>query len=325
MRLAYFAPIIALSWPASAVVAQTMIKPVAPVPVAAGVMPPVSASISVTGQGAVRWGASICAPAEAQSQTTCNRSVASGTQTLFQAEPRQGMKFVGWKGTCAGQGSRCFITPTQNVSLSAEFAPVAQAAMVKIQILLPQGGGSVSTPAFSNPQIACKRPLGGTTSGVCSAEVAVGTRLILSAVTDPNVNVAYWKGAGSTCSGKSCDYTVNGSFTFVPIFTQGAAGMVPLMFRSQAFAGTYAIPLSTPSAVFDCTPEAPPASQKSWERMCTALFPVNSKIELRAALHKSDGTVVNPLPGIFGGCGPQIQLKCYLEMATGKVVNFFRQ
>jgi hypothetical protein len=235
------------------------------------------------------------------------------------------MKFTGWKGACAGQGARCFITPTQSVSLSAEFAPAAQAAMVKIQILLPQGGGSVSTPAFTNPQIACKRPLGGTTSGVCSAEVAAGTRIILNAVTDPNVNLTYWKGAGSSCSGKSCDLVANGPVSFAPVFTQGAAGMVPLSFRSQANGANYVLPLSTPSAVFDCTPEAPPAGQKSWERMCTALFPANSKVEVRAAFHKSDGTVVNSVAGVFGGCGPQIQTKCYLEMASGKVVNFFLQ
>ena len=324
MRLTYLAPLLALTWPATAAIAQTVIKPILPVPAANGVAPPVAVAISVMGQGAVRWGAAICAPADGQSQSTCNRTVASGAQTLFQAEPRTGMKFVGWKGACAGQGPRCFLTPAQNFSLSAEFAPAAQAALVKVRIVIPQGGGSVSTPAFSNPQIACKHPLGGTTSGVCTAEVAQGTRIILNAVTDANVQMGGWQGASSGCTAKSCDFVANGPVTLAPRFVQGAAGMVPLTFRSGATGGLYASPVTKPSALFDCSPESPPSGNQKWERVCTALFPTGSKIELSAALHKSDGSVISPYPGQFGGCGPQLQVKCFIEMKSGKMVQFFK-
>lgn len=59
--------------------------------------------------------------------TSCETSLESGAVLTFTAKPDAGSKFSKWTGSCAGQGARCKLTLTANITTTAFFTLVPTA------------------------------------------------------------------------------------------------------------------------------------------------------------------------------------------------------
>ena len=134
-------------------------------------------SITVNGNGGVRWGAALCKPAEGKSSEICHRTLAKGQPVTLEARPSSGQSFAGWAGACQGQGLRCQLTPTAAISVAATFQPATADQTVTIEVQIPAAGGSVKLDTFVNAPINCSHTLAGYSGGTCKVTVPRGTEI----------------------------------------------------------------------------------------------------------------------------------------------------
>jgi hypothetical protein len=121
----------------------------------------------------------------------CSASYEMNAQVTLTASPDSGEVFKGWTGACAGAQATCTLSVNESLNVTASFAPLLSL------VVKTAGSGTVtSSPAA----IDCGRN--------CSAKVAQGTRLTLTAAPPAGVKFNGWGGA---CSGTllTCTVTVN--------------------------------------------------------------------------------------------------------------------
>jgi hypothetical protein len=185
-----------------------------------------------TGTGTVASGTTI------NCGTTCTATIASGTAVTLTATPDANMTFAGWSGACTGTGT-CIVTMTANQSVTATFSPV-QTSYALTVTKAGTGGGTVAAGTTIN----C-----GTT---CSATIASGTVVTLTATADASSTFAGWSGA---CTGTTATCTVTMSAarsvtaTFNPAGATPCANPVNFTNQSGNFNTTGAICLRTAAAV----------------------------------------------------------------------------
>ena len=121
----------------------------------------------------------------------CAASYEVNTQVTLTAEADSGSVFAGWTGACAGQQAICTLTVNEALSVRANFAP-----FFKLVVKTAGSGSVTSSPAA----IDC--------GATCSAKVASGTRLTLTAAPAAGQKFTGWSGS---CSGAllTCTVTVN--------------------------------------------------------------------------------------------------------------------
>jgi hypothetical protein len=124
--------------------------------------------------------------------------------------------FVGWSGDCASAtGATCTVTLAgANRSAVAQFA-----APNALAIGLSGNGAGTVTATAGTTSIASCALASGQTSGTCSANVAFGTPVTLTATPDAASNFAGWTGA---CSGSAttCQVTLDQARTVGAAFTR---------------------------------------------------------------------------------------------------------
>jgi uncharacterized repeat protein (TIGR02543 family) len=121
----------------------------------------------------------------------CSASYEANAQVALTASANSGSVFTGWTGACAGQQAVCTLSVNEALNTTANFAPLFNL------VVKTAGTGSVtSAPAA----IDCGK--------LCSAKVASGTRLTLTAAPAVGQKFTGWGGA---CSGAllTCSVTVN--------------------------------------------------------------------------------------------------------------------
>ncbi|MBV8855817.1 MAG: hypothetical protein JOZ02_02550 [Acidobacteria bacterium] len=119
----------------------------------------------------------------------CGASYEANTQVTLTASANSGSVFTGWTGACAGQQATCTLSVNEALNTTANFAPLFNL------VVKTAGSGSVSsTPAA----IDCGR--------LCSAKVASGTRLTLTAAPAAGQKFTGWSGS---CAGTLLTCTVN--------------------------------------------------------------------------------------------------------------------
>jgi List-Bact-rpt repeat protein len=130
---------------------------------------------------------------------TCSANFASGRRVNLTATPSSGARFAGWGGACEGDG-RCSVDMDGNRSVTATFDPP-----VSLSLLTVQKGGTGSGRVTSSPNgIDC-----GTG---CSAPLATGSGVTLTANPDPGSVFIGWSGGG--CSGNApCSTVMSGDQT----------------------------------------------------------------------------------------------------------------
>lgn len=140
---------------------------------------------------------------------TCHRQVRYGTSVTLGAKPMPGWAFAGWSGSCGGTGN-CHLTMSSDRSVVATFTELApQASRITVTLLEPTSctGAALGTVTVTPPGLICNT---GSPAGACSASVAPGTSVTLSASVGDSTSFGGYTGACSSAS-ENCTLTVNGS------------------------------------------------------------------------------------------------------------------
>ncbi len=162
-------------------------------------------TVSVVGNGTVTGGGINCG----NGATLCSspNHAANSTLTLV-ATPSAGATFTGWSGgTCAGTATTCTVAFTSNKTVTATFAGGTANFPLTVAVT---GPGRVSGSGIN-----C-----GNGASTCTASVAAGTAVVLSAVA---VSGARFGGWGGACTGTvtTCRVTMSAARTVSATFTGG--------------------------------------------------------------------------------------------------------
>ncbi len=134
------------------------------------------------------------APSGISCGSTCSADYASGTSVTLTATPTSGYTFSAWGGACSGTASTCTVDMTAAKSVSASFA----ASVVNYTLSVTDAGTGHGTVTSSVGGISC-------TTGTCTASVASGTTVTLTATPGTDYGFTGWSGA---CTGTATTCTV---------------------------------------------------------------------------------------------------------------------
>lgn len=293
------------------------------------VAPQVPVSVSVNGQGGVRWGPNLCAPATGQQSALCNKTAAANAQILFMADPRPGQVFKGWAGACAGQGPRCFLTPTKAFAVSATFGTPEQKPMVTIKVEIPVGGGTVKPSTFAQGTINCTHDTKGYSGGTCEMAVPVGTQVALTATPQAPATFDGWSSSQAGCNGGSCTFEAKNPVVLTAKFIDPGKAHKLTVIYTRGLVGAYWLQ-TNPKLEWDCTPKAGPnglpagvTGNQTWTATCVASTPagVNVTLMANAVGGIGAGYSIPVKQGGWGGeCAATIGTTCTLAMSADRTV-----
>jgi hypothetical protein len=129
--------------------------------------------------------------------TACDAQVTAGQTVELQARPDSGQVFVEWRGACTGTGP-CRVPVTSSVAVEAVFAPAVLDLTVTTT---PEGCGVLTS-----------QPAGIDCGSTCIGRFAYGTRITLTAATDPNCFNQEFDGVCLT-SRETCTFTITRPLT----------------------------------------------------------------------------------------------------------------
>jgi hypothetical protein len=138
-------------------------------------------SVQTTGSGHVT-----SSPAGIDCWASCAASFDSGTQVTLTAEAAPGYVFKSWTGCDSVAAARC------TVSMGAERTVAARFVLQRTLAVEKTGSGAVASSAAG---IDC--------GAACSAQIADGDTVTLTAHPEPGYGVRWWSGCAST-SGNQC-------------------------------------------------------------------------------------------------------------------------
>jgi beta-glucosidase len=161
--------------------------------------------LTVTKSGA-GTGTVTSTPAGVSCGATCSPTFQSGTVVTLSAAAASGSQFAGWSGACSGTAATCTVTMSAAQSVGAAFDLVQTSNTLTVT----KGGSGSGTVSSSTGAISC-----GTT---CSASIASGTVITLTAAADASSTFSGWSGA---CSGSAatCVVTVTAAQAVTATFT----------------------------------------------------------------------------------------------------------
>lgn len=142
----------------------------------------------------------------------CSEAFNAGIDVVLSAVPSAGSTFTGWGGACSGTGTTCTVTMTQARNVSATFTlPSPQTTTYTLTVIKSgTGTGSVSSPS------------GVDCGATCSASIASGISVTLTATPNTGSTFAGWSGA---CSGAgACTTTMSQARNVAAAFTLIPAG-----------------------------------------------------------------------------------------------------
>ncbi|MEY4563810.1 MAG: hypothetical protein RLZZ618_3087, partial [Pseudomonadota bacterium] len=138
--------------------------------------------------------------------TTCTSYSLTGTAVVLTATPATGYAFAGWTGACTHTNPVCNLTVTGATYARARFTPVVTAPVMQALTITRSGSGTVNAASGA---IAC--------GSTCSASLANGTDVVLSATPQTGFTFAGWGGA---CTGtQSCAVKMNAAITVNALFS----------------------------------------------------------------------------------------------------------
>jgi len=167
----------ALTLDADAAVTATFTRPPPP-------KPQHRLAVSLSGNGSVR-----SAPSGIDCGATCLASYDEGMQVALTPAPGPGFAFSGWSGACNGADG-CVVMMNGDASVSARFDPLPpQMFSVTVNVA---GPGRIAGSGIDCPGTAC------------TAQIAAGTLLSLTAAANGGARLTAWGGAcagsGAVCS-----------------------------------------------------------------------------------------------------------------------------
>jgi uncharacterized repeat protein (TIGR02543 family) len=131
--------------------------------------------------------------------TTPVAGAANGWSELLTATAGSGSTFTGWTGACSGTAPTCSVIVNGLVTAGATFTAIAGGGGGG------GGGGATSFKLKSNNGTVTSTPAGINCGATCTATVAAGNAVALSALPPPGLAFLGWGGA---CSGTASTCTV---------------------------------------------------------------------------------------------------------------------
>jgi hypothetical protein len=182
----------------SMTLAKTVTAVIQPSTYALGVVATGTASGSVEGPGIA------CATG---STGGCSAPVANGASVTLTAIPAEGAILKSWMGCSSSSGASCTVAMTMAKTVTATFQP----AVYPLTLASSGGGGGII--ASADGALSCV-----TGPGVsCSADVANGAALTLTATPDAQSVFKSWTGCTST-SGTTCTISMTSAKTATAVF-----------------------------------------------------------------------------------------------------------
>jgi hypothetical protein len=179
----------------------------------------VRAGPNSTGTGTVAGSGIDCAISGATLANTCAASLRRGNVVTLTADATGGSTFLAWGDACAASGAspKCTVMLSEALAVSASFSaptppvppPPPPPPPPTFVVTVRAGTGSTGSGAVSGAGINCA--IAGTSqSGDCSAELAQGAQLTLTAAASGGGSFIGWGGACTSAgSTSSCTITVN--------------------------------------------------------------------------------------------------------------------
>ncbi|CAK0780704.1 hypothetical protein CCP4SC76_7560004 [Gammaproteobacteria bacterium] len=172
--------------------------------------------------------------------STCSASFASGTSLTLTASPASGYTFAGWSGDCSGV-SACTVSMTATKNVTATFTAVT--FMLSVSKI---GSGTVTSS-----------PTGINCGSTCSANLASGASMTLTATPATGSTFAGWSGACTNSSG-TCALTMDATKNVMATFTDTLNNLSSTnSATAKPVAGTLIQQITTLNA-------GPPAYDSSW-------------------------------------------------------------
>jgi hypothetical protein len=171
-------------------------------------------TVSVNGNGTVTGGGIACTSG---SSSGCSADEASGQDVTLTATPGSGGSFTSWSGCTSSSGATCTVAMTGDKSVTANFS-----------------GGSVTPATF--PLSVSVTGSGTVTGGglncgdggtACSATLAAGTNVTLTAQPSSGETFQSWGGACSSSS-RTCSLTMSAARSVTATFSGGSSAQVAL-------------------------------------------------------------------------------------------------
>jgi lysophospholipase L1-like esterase len=137
--------------------------------------------------------------------TVCSASIASGTTVTLSAAATSGSTFGGWSNGCSGTAVTCTVSMTAARSVTATFT----ATTTTYALTVAKAGTGAGTVTSSVGGINC--------GSTCSASVASGTAVTLTATASSGSTFVSWSGA-CTSTAATCTVTVSAAQTVTATF-----------------------------------------------------------------------------------------------------------
>jgi hypothetical protein len=173
-----------------------------------------------TAYGTVTGGAISCSDISGITTGTCTTSVASGTVVTLFEQIGSGSAFGGWSGGgCSGTASSCAVTVTAATTVTATFNNGTGTFLLTVQPSTPSGGQGNGTGTVTSNigGINCTMANGVVTGGTCTANIASGAIVTLTATPAAGSVFSFW---GTDCFGTStCALTMSAAHTATTTFT----------------------------------------------------------------------------------------------------------
>ncbi|HEU4384319.1 MAG TPA: hypothetical protein VFR85_12580 [Anaeromyxobacteraceae bacterium] len=154
---------------------------------------------------------------------TCSASFDSGTPVMLTAVADANSTFGGWTGCDTWTGATCSVTMSGNRTVTATFT------LNPVLYTLTVGKSGTGTGTVSGGGVSC--------GAACSASLASGTAVALTAVADTGSTFGGWTGC-DTWTGATCSVTMSGNRTVTATFTLNPVLYTLTVAKSGTGAGT---------------------------------------------------------------------------------------
>jgi hypothetical protein len=171
-------------------------------------------TVTVTGNGTVTGGGIACTGG---SSSGCTSDESAGTDLTLTATPGSGGSFNSWSGCTSTAGATCTVTMSADRTVTANFSGGSVGPTTFPLSVSVTGGGTVTGGGINCGE-------GGT---ACSANLATGTNVTLTATPNAGQTFTSWGGA---CSGSSrtCSLTMSAARNVTATFSGGSTATVDL-------------------------------------------------------------------------------------------------